>query len=404
MTLLLETAASDARVTVTVNLGLLSCRSPLPSYFQQLYHHMHSSDPVVELLRMLDRSLLRARLASDTADRMLPSWPDIVHDFVRIHGLDSPIGLHWLFTRIFPEMLVRVRRIEDDYSVPYNSARLGFAELGRCSFGDTSRLTVQELEVALVCEESRYGGEPWLRVAERRIRRFVLPWLDEVCMTLTVSFVLLDSTTFARLARNSHLGYDPLWKEVDDGGPPAKVTLYRGALPRIEPGSEALDQVLATGGRDAIIVRARHWDHAHELIGSQLRHGLSVGLTLILTSEDQYREYDVDVRWGARSWWAEEPFEIQLSHDGIPKPAPSPRHHPNLWLRLRDEARVWIADRATDRMMAAETSGLVSDGLVDRLVTDNDQAGLHALLWSTRTPTSDWEPQAWRRFHVWSET
>lgn len=129
-------------VAITVNLGLLSCRSPLPSYLLRMCQALETSDPLLELMRALDRSLLHTRLTSDLPDRMLAGWGDVCRDFLRIHGLDSPLGLWWLFGHVFPELEVHVHRIIDDYRVPFDPARLGTSSLGRCAFGNTSRITL----------------------------------------------------------------------------------------------------------------------------------------------------------------------------------------------------------------------------------------------------------------------
>ena len=99
---------ASARVLITVNLGLLSCRSPLPSYFQRLLGDIETSDPVLELIDVLDRSLLHTRLTWDHRERALAMWDMTRRNFLRIFGLDSPLGLDWLFRRVFPELGVEV--------------------------------------------------------------------------------------------------------------------------------------------------------------------------------------------------------------------------------------------------------------------------------------------------------
>ncbi|MEM9458707.1 MAG: hypothetical protein AAGF11_31310 [Myxococcota bacterium] len=420
ITLLRERVAHDARVTVCVNLGLLSCRSPLPSYFQQLFYDLESTDPVIELLRLLDRPLLHTRLASDTADRILTHWDDVRRDFVRIHGLGSPTGLHWLFRHVFPELGVSVRRLTDDYRVPYHAARLGRSNLGYCTFGNISRITVHDLEVALVSEEGTYGQEPWPRVADRRIRRFILPWLDEVCMNLTISFVLLDRDSIARIARTSYVGYDPMWDLLDgppdEHLPPTRIVLYRGALPRLEPDADDLEQVVATDqGAQIELGRPPSVRNASTSALPE-SPGHSIRMSLVYTSDDRRWAYEVQVYWGSRSWYAEQPHEIQLSFQGLPKASVTEHHHPGLWLRLRDDARTRVANRMAIEIMAVEPEERVTERLVARLCEQDDAERLHALLWSRLDWSPEtmpegaeheprplpWDPAAWQRYLEWA--
>jgi hypothetical protein len=397
------------KVEITMNLGLLSCRSPLPSYLLRLCHALETSDPLIELLRLLDRSLLATRLTADRPERLLASWGDVRRDFLSIHGLDSPLGLHWLFRNVFPELGVRVFRQTDDYRVPFAGARLGFSSLGRCAFGTTTRLTVHDVEVTLVSGEPTHEGSPWPRVADLRIRRFVLPLLDEVCMNLTIAFVLLDRSTYARLDPASYVGYDPMWGIPDAtlvaGLPPTRIVLYRGALPLTEPGTDELDQALAAGDGDRLRLEPRRWDQPRAPGASALPSGSVLELSLVYVPDDgRSFTYDVEVRWGVRAWYSEEPFEISLTFEGMPKAGPDPSHHPTLWPWLRDEARAQLANRVVIETMALEPDAEehVSLELVERLIEHGERERLHALAWSKLTPLEQWDHAAWQRYLDWN--
>lgn len=402
-------ASTDAKITITVNVGLLSCRSPLPSYLQRLCQELETSDPMLELLRMLDRSLLSTRLTSDRPERIVDGWSDVRRDFLSIHGLDSPMGLHWLFRTVFPELGVRARRLTDGYRVPFDTARLGEASLGRCVFGNTARIRVHDIEVTLVSSESTHEGTPWPGVADFRIRRYILPLLDEVCMNLTVAFVLLDRSSYARLIPTSYVGYDPLWDgagEVIEGLPPARIVLYRGALPLTEPSTDEIEQALATGEREPLELEPRRWDRPSAPWDSATPHGGRLELTLVFTPRGGLRHvYDAEVRWGVRAWYVDDPFEMTVAFEGMPKANPTASHHPNLWLWLRDEARARMADRIAIATMALEPDPEERVGLelVERLIAADDREGLYALFWSKLTPLERWDDAAWRRFLEWSE-
>lgn len=328
-------AHGHARVVITVNLGLLSSRSPLPTYFRRFLQDMDTRDPVLELLDVLDRSLLHARLTSERPERVLANWERVSQDLVEVFGLDSPIGLTWLFRQVFPELAVRVRRIFDDRSIPYDGATLGTSQLGECSFGDFARVGVHEMEVTLVCADAIYSGAtPWIREGDRRLRSTVFPLLDEVCLNLTVVFVLLDHGEGARLGPRNYAGHHPMWRPgLGVPLPPSRVEVYRGALPRHEPDTSHLEQILASSLAASLTVTGVAPAPAHTL-------GRSVALSLIHRApRERPHVYQVTVRWGSRAWDLDEPHAISLRCDDVPKTRLSRSAHPRLWARLRDAAR-----------------------------------------------------------------
>ncbi|MCY1059603.1 hypothetical protein [Nannocystis sp. SCPEA4] len=222
-------AHDPAKVVITVNLGLLSCRSPLPTYFLRFLRHMDTRDPVLELIEVLDRSLLHARLTSVRPEHRLGEWHGIRRDLLRVFGLDSPIGLTWLFRQVFPELGVRVRRIQDEHRVPYDGATLGSSRMGECSFGDVAHVGMHDMEVTLLCEDAIYRGTtPWVQEGDRRLRSAVFPLLDEVCVTLTVAFVLLGHGEGAHLGPGSYAGYNPmLGPVVEPTLAPSRIKIHR---------------------------------------------------------------------------------------------------------------------------------------------------------------------------------
>jgi hypothetical protein len=232
-----------SQVTVTVNLGLLSCRSPLPSYFQHLLRDAWIGEPLLELLQILDRSLLRARLTCDRPERLVARWDELASDLVRLHGLDSLVGLSWLFRHVFSDLPVTVTRTPEQLRVPYSSARLGSSKLGSACFGAVARIDVHDFQVTLRCEESLLRpGVPWLHEVERRLRTIVFPTLEPVCMNLTIVLELADNGAVAALSDgpgprpDSYLGVSPL------GG---RRVVYRGLLPRDQAGTDELENAPA---------------------------------------------------------------------------------------------------------------------------------------------------------------
>lgn len=372
-----RTGGQPAPVTVTVNLGLLSCRSPLPSYFQHLLSDPDLEDlrePLVELLQLIDRNLLRARLTCDRPELVVGQWDEMTRNLLRIQSLDSLVGLSWLFRHVFPELPVMVERTSEQLKVPYLSARLGSSDLGSACLGALTRIDVHDFRVTLRCEESLlHAGVPWLNEADRRLRTIVFPVLDPVCMNLTVILELEDDRAVATLSdgdgpqRDSYLGVDPLGEPGTGGlprrgarqkrGPTRTVILYRGLLPRDQLDTDELEIALAAAQARVTVTAPARIGRAPTSPGggddedAQRHDDLDCYCELELAIElgDRVHRLQATVRWGTRSWSGDDPYAIELRRDGLVQVAPTSRRHPQVWSLLRDRARQDLAETGQRR-------------------------------------------------------
>jgi len=142
--------------TVFANLGLSSCRSPLPDYLRRLTLDPDVRDPLGELLSLLDDRLLERRFASyrPEGDRgIFPDWAGTKRDMLCLGALRSPAALHWLFQAIYPELRVTVLRAPQDHSMPAPDARLGTAALGMAALSGRAVVPVRALEVRIACQD-----------------------------------------------------------------------------------------------------------------------------------------------------------------------------------------------------------------------------------------------------------
>jgi hypothetical protein len=399
----------SSQVTITVNLGLLSCRSPLPSYFQQLLRDPSFHEPLLELLQIIDRNLLRARLTCDRPERIVDRWDEITGDLLRIHGLDSLVGLSWLFRHVFPELPATVQRTSEQLRVPYASARLGFSDLGSASLGAATRIDVHDFQITLRCEDAvMRPGVPWLHEVDRRLRTIVFPALDPVCMNLTVVLELGDRTA-AMLRddrdppRGSYLGQDSLGKPGAGSLSPRRVVLYRGLLPRNQPDTDELERALADEARVTVTApgggsrapTAPGGDAPEDTrTDGELDRACDLELTLALGGHDH--RYQATVRWGARAWFRDEPYAIELRSDHLAQAAPTARHHPQVWSLLRDQARRAVAAELATATLAHYGAATVTDAMVADLLARDQHGALHALL--ADGAASDVPPAAWERY------
>lgn len=408
-----QPGAAPAPVTITVNLGLLSCRSPLPSYFQQLLRDDATQEPLVELLRVIDRNLLRARLTCDRPERIVARWEEVTKDLLRIQSLDSLVGLSWLFRHVFPELRVQVERTGEQLRVPYVSARLGASELGHASLGALTRIDVHDFQVTLTCEETLLRPQvPWLHEVRRRLTAIVFPALDPVCMNLTILLELRDQLAVAVLhddraaADDSYLGQAPLGRPAPGAAQVRKVVLHRGLLPRDQLDTDELEAALAA--QAAVQVTALAGGRARTAPGD-LKDERAAALVLGQHELDQERELELElelgrfthryralVRWGVRRWFRQEPYAIELRCEHVIKAAPTPHQHPQLWALLRDRARQAMAAELADAILAYYGAATVTEAILADLLARDLEAALHALF-VVGGPTQG-SPAIWERF------
>ena len=404
-------AGGPAQVTVTVNLGLLSCRSPLPSYFQHLLRDASIHEPLVELLQIIDRNLLHARLTCDRPEHIVGQWDEITGDLLRIHGLDSLVGLSWLFRHVFPELPAMVERTSEQLRVPYSSARLGLSDLGSACLGAVTRIDVHDFQVTLRCEDSLLRpGVPWLHEVDRRLRTIVFRALEPVCMNLTVILELDDDRAVATLRddrgpqRDSYLGQDPLGRPGDAGAPARRVILYHGLLPRDLPDTDELEAALAAQARVTVTAPAPAGRARAAPLGGEDTEDTQIyaapsgdcELALVLELGGQVHRYQATVRWGVRAWFRDEPYAIELRCDHLAQAAPTAHHHPQLWSLLRNHARRSLSAALATATLAYYDAAAVTDAMVADLIARGEDAALYALLGGGIA--SDVPRAAWERF------
>jgi hypothetical protein len=198
---------------ITVNLGLLSPQSPLPSFFFKAMDQT-AHDKLEDFLGYFDHHLLRARLEghSPERDETLVGDKDVAEDRLQLLRPKCPSSLHWLCTRIFPEAEVKVRRTTQWRSFPSAGLRLGSATLGvGAAVGGFATIPQSGMEISLYLDDPLAGdGTPWALEARRRLDGQLLPRLSVGALFLTVTLILRGTLSHASLKSGSHLAYDPL--------------------------------------------------------------------------------------------------------------------------------------------------------------------------------------------------
>jgi hypothetical protein len=203
------------RIIITVNMGLLSAQSPLPSFMMRTLDQL-DHDRLERFIGYFDHQLLQECFAGLYPERdgaLLPGWPEAAGDRLRLLRPSCPSTLHWLFRKAFPEAELSVRREVRRQRVLSRAMRLGASALGEGdSMGGFAFIPTGGMEVRIFCDESlSSSGAPWAVEARRRFEADLLPLLSETVLMLTVILVLRDQEDFLRIERDSHLGFAPLY-------------------------------------------------------------------------------------------------------------------------------------------------------------------------------------------------
>ncbi|SEL89213.1 Type VI secretion, VasB, ImpH, VC_A0111 [Stigmatella aurantiaca] len=202
------------RVIITVNIGLLSAQSPLPSFLMRTMEQL-DHERLERFVGFFDHRLLQECFAGLHPERdggLLPGWPEAARDRLRLLRPECPSTLHWLFNKVFPETEISVRREARKQRLPAREMRLGASALGEGdAMGGFASVATGGIEVRIHCNEPlAHNGVPWAVEARRRFSSDVLPLLTDKVLMLSVILLLREQESVLRIERDSHLGYEPL--------------------------------------------------------------------------------------------------------------------------------------------------------------------------------------------------
>ncbi len=204
------------RVVITLNLGMLSAQSPLPSYFfKKLDTGYIDTQSFADFIGYFDHLLIQNYLINIYPELNRALYPDLEltkRRFLQLLDIKSCSTLHWLFQLVFPELGVHAEKIVLNRQVRAAGLRLGVTMLGADAiFGGKTRLPIDGRRITLFSEfETIYPGEPWPREIKKRLNDQIFPILKSVGMDLEIVLIILTQKTWAKLQPDSYLGYDKI--------------------------------------------------------------------------------------------------------------------------------------------------------------------------------------------------
>ena len=202
------------RATVFVNFGLLGVQTPLPSYFfKELERSELDSELFGEFLAYFDHQLIKRQLLSlypELDTHLFHDWQETKRHFLSLVELRAPSSMKWLFDLVYPDLGVKVEKAVLARSISSKPIVLGESKVGsNAIFGRKCKVPVYGFRITLYSEEDTFLClRPWPKEVEERLEREIFPLLRPLTLDLEVLLVIKSQKSFAKLHRESFLGYD----------------------------------------------------------------------------------------------------------------------------------------------------------------------------------------------------
>jgi hypothetical protein len=218
---------------ITINLGLLSAQSPLPSYFfKRLDDSNLDNQAFVDFIHFFDHLLvsnLLLHIYPELNAQLFPDWELSKRCYLHLCNLKAFSTVHWLFRQIYPELGLRVQKAMLRQDIQTLPITMGQEKLGGVGvLGGRLRLPINGYRVTLLASgENTSDGRWWPNEVRRRLRESLFPIFSAVGLHLEVVLVIESSNAQARLGPRSFLGFVKL-KPRNQGA--QRITLFNGRI------------------------------------------------------------------------------------------------------------------------------------------------------------------------------
>jgi tetratricopeptide (TPR) repeat protein len=225
------------QAVVTLNLGLLTPDSPLPSYYHRFLETQNiDEDAFVSFLRFFDHGVLQAYLRAVYPERdatLFPDWERTKHQQLQLLAPRSQATLYWIFQQAFPELGLELRRSKLGRKLNVNSSRLGRCTLGgNTSLGGRTAIAVTGYDVLLYTDEEYTATDvAWGEEAKHRLEEIVFPAICETDLVLSVQLIIRTQRGWAQLKHGSYLGFDRVRGDVSTA---RVVVIHQGEVPNAD--------------------------------------------------------------------------------------------------------------------------------------------------------------------------
>ncbi len=227
-------------VLVTMNMGLLSSQSPLPNYFREKMD-TEVNNSLVDFIWYFDHHLIQDYIFNiypEINASFFPSWELTKRRYLQVLDLTSCSTLHWLFQTVFPEVGVTVEKVLLSDELPSRELHLGKTKIGGAAvFGSKARVPIHGRMVTLNTEEETSNTQtPWPQEIKGRLESLLFPILRPAGIDLEINLVLKSQKRWARLHRETYLGYDRIKNGHESY---RRIRIFRGHVGEFHGSGEA---------------------------------------------------------------------------------------------------------------------------------------------------------------------
>ncbi len=201
------------KVTIVLNIGLLSSNSPLPSFFRRKMDS-GSIDPVLfaNFIRFFDHTIIKNLLSMSMPDvnaLFFDSWRETQYHYLKLLDLSSSSTLWHLFQICFPELQVQVVKFPMLFKEKSSSIMLGTSQLGVNAFlGKKIEQALPSFKVILMGEETLTDQlVPWPLEVKKRLKHLIFSILQRASIHFRLSLIIKNNRDIAKLSSSSYLGY-----------------------------------------------------------------------------------------------------------------------------------------------------------------------------------------------------
>jgi hypothetical protein len=223
----------ERQVVITINMGLLSAQSALPSYFQKNVDTKDiDSISFGDFIGYFDHFLIRNYIFNIYPEKNIKyfsDWEITKRQYLQIMDLKSSSTLFWVFQLVFPELKIQVEKMVMERGLNTLALIMGKTILGSDAvFGKKTDATVYGMHITLISdEEFTNTGVPWPKEIKNRLDDQIFPILRSAEADVEILLVIRSQKRWMKLESESYLGYD---KMKGGKAQARRIGIFRGQL------------------------------------------------------------------------------------------------------------------------------------------------------------------------------
>lgn len=223
----------DRQVVITINMGLLSAQSPLPSYFQKNVDAKDiDSITFTDFIGYFDHFLIWNYIFNiypEKNTKYFSDWEITKRQYLLMMDLKSCSTLFWIFQLVFPELKIQVKKMVMQRGLKASALIIGKTILGSDAvFGKKTEATVYGMHITLFSDEEFTDTEtPWPKEIKSRLDDQVFPILRSAEVGVEIILVIQSQKRWMKLESESYLGYD---KMKGGKAQARRIRIFRGQL------------------------------------------------------------------------------------------------------------------------------------------------------------------------------